>query len=203
MRRIFLGAPTANDLKYNSGASYSWTTLPETNHNDFLQADDSLAVDETAITWSPSQNRSGVITFLNTVADSQETDDSFTQSQTYSDSSSIAQFPHFHFNLNSLTTLESLHGRGSKQVSMLLAVLEIQGPDGITLKKGKDAGKEVYLLKLTLGDSDNQVCTLTAWRETAETWGGLNDSPGIQRGDIVHIQSALSCPSFLVEFNPH
>ncbi|KIY73186.1 hypothetical protein CYLTODRAFT_342688 [Cylindrobasidium torrendii FP15055 ss-10] len=189
MRRVFLGAPTANDLKYDSKTSFSWTTLPDTNYNDASHATDTLTVNGTAITWSPTQNRSGVLSFLNTTTDSQETEDSFTQSQAHSDSSSIAQFPQFHFSLNSLTTLESLHGHGSKQVSMLLAVLEIQGPDGITLRKGKDAGREVYLLKLTLGDSDNQVCTLTAWRETAENWGGLNDSPGIQRGDIVHIQN--------------
>ncbi|KAH6911075.1 hypothetical protein BKA70DRAFT_1370826 [Coprinopsis sp. MPI-PUGE-AT-0042] len=103
------------------------------------------------------------------------------QSFDYSNASSIAQFPTFHFSLQSLTLL----------VNLLLAVLEVEGPDFIRIKKGADAGKEVGILKLIMGDEGGNVCKLTAWRDTAEEWGGLKDEDGIKRGDIIHIENVL------------
>jgi hypothetical protein len=70
-----------------------------------------------------------------------------------------------------------------------LAVLEVEGPDTVRLKKGKDAGKEVAILKMILGDEGGTICKLTAWREVAERWGGQHDSVAVRRGDIVLIES--------------
>ncbi|KAF9008166.1 hypothetical protein BDZ89DRAFT_1095311 [Hymenopellis radicata] len=98
----------------------------------------------------------------------------------YSDSSSIAHFPTFHFNLHSLTALASLEGqKGTRKVGMLLAALEVDGPDAIRLKKGPNAGTEIYVLKMILGDEDGHICKLTAWREIAEphTSTALTASP--------------------------
>lgn len=75
---------------------------------------------------------------------------------------------------------------------MLLAVLEVQGPDTIRVKKGADAGQEVSILKLILGDDQGSVCKLTAWRDIADDWGGLGPSPGLKRGDVVYFESTLS-----------
>lgn len=115
-----------------------------------------------------------------------------TQSYNYSDASSIARFPSFHFDLHSLTSLENLSRssvKGSRKVSVLLAVLEVEGPDTIRIKKGADAGNEISLLKVILGDEDGNVCKLTAWRGIAELWGGSGDALGVKRGDIVLIES--------------
>ena len=126
----------------------------------------------------------------------QETQD--TGSYDYSDASSIARFPDFHFTLHGLTSISSLLGRGrsekhaGQKVNVLVTVLEVEGPDVIRLKKGIDAGKEVGILKLILGEDNGSVCKLTAWREVAEAWGGADpdpSAPGIKRGDVVLLES--------------
>lgn len=85
----------------------------------------------------------------------------------------------------------------TRKVDLLLAVLEVDGPDKIKMKKGAQAGTEVSILKLILGDEDGSICRLTAWRETAEEWGGeqsfvrsgkLGEGEMVKRGDVVHIQ---------------
>lgn len=71
----------------------------------------------------------------------------------------------------------------------MVAALEVEGPDTITIKKGADAGKQVSLLKMILGDEEGAVCKLTAWRHIADVWGGNDDSPAVKRGDILFIES--------------
>ena len=110
----------------------------------------------------------------------------------YSDASSIARFPTFHFNLHTLTSLSRLSEnkfKGSIKVNVLLAVLEVEGPDTIRIKKGPEAGKEITILKMILGDEEGTACKLTAWREVAEEWGGSGKTEAAKRGDIVHIES--------------
>jgi hypothetical protein len=133
--------------------------------------------------------------------ETQQTQDS--QSIDYNDASSIARFPTFHFNLHSLISLAQLVKRkftGSMRISsMLLAVLEVEGPDSIRIKNGKDAGKEVGILKMILGDEGGTICKLTAWREVAERWGGgLPNTTSVKRGDIALIQST---PHHLLSFD--
>ncbi|TFK18162.1 hypothetical protein FA15DRAFT_675519 [Coprinopsis marcescibilis] len=120
------------------------------------------------------------------------------QSQSFedSDASSIARFPTFHFNIHALAPLSRVpYKTGVKppvKVNALLAVLEVEGPDMIRIKKGVDAGKEVGILKMILGDEEGNVCKLTAWREVAEDWGGLRDGPySAKRGDIIHMENIL------------
>lgn len=123
-----------------------------------------------------------------------------TQSYDYSDASSIARFPAFHFSLNSLTSLTSMaksRVKGTKKVTLLLAVLEVDGPDSFYFKKGKDAGKESFVLKMILGDEEGNVCKLTAWREVAQDWGGAGQEIGAKRGDIL-----LLTGTFLIFSSP-
>ncbi|KAJ3535488.1 hypothetical protein NMY22_g6467 [Coprinellus aureogranulatus] len=124
-----------------------------------------------------------------------------TQSFNYSDASSIARFPTFHFNIHALSSLsqltKTLNAQGrlvpatvkGRKVNLLLAILEVDGPETITIKNGKDAGKKVGLLKLILGDQEGSVCKLTAWREVAEEWGGVGRGLGCKRGDVVHLEN--------------
>jgi len=70
-------------------------------------------------------------------------------------------------------------------VNVLLAALEVEGPDPVRIKKGTDAGKEVSVLKMILGDEEGSVCKLTAWRDVADAWSAL----GVKRGDIIHVES--------------
>ncbi|KIK91245.1 hypothetical protein PAXRUDRAFT_831004 [Paxillus rubicundulus Ve08.2h10] len=115
----------------------------------------------------------------------------------YSDASSIARFPNFQFSLHKVTPLSSLYvasrsGKGSRKVNVLLAVLEVEGPDSIRIKKGVDAGKEVAILKMILGEEEGLICKLTAWREIAEAWGGFGPSPGLKRGDILYLENIMA-----------
>jgi hypothetical protein len=74
-------------------------------------------------------------------------------------------------------------------VTILVAALEVEGPDTITIKKGADAGKQISLLKMILGDEDGNVCKLAAWRDIADHWGGSTIYPAVKRGDICFIES--------------
>ena len=112
----------------------------------------------------------------------------FDESIGYSEASSIARFPTFHFNLHDVTPLGHLMGAKSRKVLLVVvAILEVEGPDSIRIKKGPDAGKEISILKVILGDEAGTVCKLTAWRKVAETWGG-----DMKRGDVVFIESAYT-----------
>ncbi|TBU24669.1 hypothetical protein BD311DRAFT_780864 [Dichomitus squalens] len=128
-----------------------------------------------------------------------------TCSYDYSDASSVANFPAFHFNLHSLSTIGSLirHATGNKPedtakisrtVNLLAAVLEIQGPETIIVKRGPEAGKDVTLLKMIIGDDSGAICKLTAWRDVAEEWSDLSSQPptsSAKKGDIVYLENIL------------
>ncbi|KAG8218042.1 hypothetical protein J3R82DRAFT_6255 [Butyriboletus roseoflavus] len=115
-----------------------------------------------------------------------------------------ARFPNFQFSLHKVTPLSSLciaakSGSGSRKVNMLLAALEVQGPDTVRVKKGPDAGREISILKLVLGDEQGSVCKLTAWRDTADAWGGVGPSPGLKRGDILYFESTFLFHAFSLQ----
>ncbi|KAI8992944.1 hypothetical protein BD414DRAFT_482823 [Trametes punicea] len=132
----------------------------------------------------------------------QETDSYLNESN----ASSVAQFPTFHFSLHAITSLDTLikqaqaarvtrMRRASHKVCLLAAVLEVEGPDTIRVKRGPDAGLEVSLLKLILGDESGGVCKLAVWRQTAEDWGGLDPevtAPSVKKGDIVLLENVLA-----------
>ncbi|KZP29127.1 hypothetical protein FIBSPDRAFT_728098 [Athelia psychrophila] len=135
----------------------------------------------------PSVSASRLQTSLLETQETQET-----ASYNCSDASSIGRFPAFSFSLHSISSLSSLRTKGKgtgQKVAVLLATLEVEGPDTIRIKQGKDAGKEVSLLKMILGDEEGNVCKLTAWREIADTWGGNDVAPSVKRGDIVYIEN--------------
>ena len=129
------------------------------------------------------------VSHFQSLQQTQDTQD--TTSYNYSDASSIARFPGFQFSLHSITPLSALSSaQGCRKISVLLAALEVEGPDTITIKKGANAGTQVSILKMILGDEDGLVCKLTAWREIAETWGRERSSLAVKRGDVVLIESA-------------
>ncbi|KAI6115411.1 hypothetical protein EV401DRAFT_1865173 [Pisolithus croceorrhizus] len=131
-----------------------------------------------------------------------------TQETAYSDenTSSVARFPNFQFSLHTVTSLSSLcsilcgqnqvRQKNSHKVNVLVAVLEVEGTDTVKVKTGPRAGQEVSILKLILGDEEGCVCRLTAWRDTAEVWGGYgmdpNSPPALTRGDIVYFEIATT-----------
>lgn len=171
--------------------------------SNILDAEHSSRAVETFITWSPTQNRtrdapgSQVSSGLqeSTMEETQET-----ASHEYSDTSSIGRFPHFSFSLHTLRLVKALvemakssRTKGSLKVNVLMAVLEVEGPDAVTIRKGQHAGNQVSILKMILGDGDGNVLKLTAWRDVAEMWGIETDTqPPIRRGDIVLFQSVSS-----------
>ncbi|KAF8146472.1 hypothetical protein K438DRAFT_503882 [Mycena galopus ATCC 62051] len=147
-----------------------------------------------------SQDENFIPSFLNvskSMAQTGPAAETFEESQSYnySDESSIARFPAFHFSLNALTSLTTLaksRVKGTQKVTLLLAVLEVDGPDSFHFKKGKDAGMESFILKMILGDDDGNVCKLTAWREVAQDWGGCGEQVGVKRGDIVLLTDVMA-----------
>ena len=109
-----------------------------------------------------------------------------TTSYVYSDTSSIGRFPNFQFSLGTLSELASAQGK----TCLLLAVLEVEGPDEVTVRRGPDVGRVVSVLRLIVGDEASTIRKLTAWREVAEAWGGATqDAVGIRCGDVVYFES--------------
>jgi hypothetical protein len=88
---------------------------------------------------------------------------------------------------------KSSRTKGALQVNVLMAVLEVEGPDAVTIRKGQHAGNQASILKMILGDGDENILKLTVWRDVAEMWGiGTDAQPPIRRGDIVLFQSPSS-----------
>ncbi|KIP04141.1 hypothetical protein PHLGIDRAFT_76458 [Phlebiopsis gigantea 11061_1 CR5-6] len=169
------------------------------------------------ITWMPTTagdrtrlSQSGFVgkrdgTFLrgfdSRIAETQETQEtaSYSEAGVGASDTSIARFPENHFSLHSLSSLTVLE-RGmpaaarANKVNLLVAIMEVEGPDTIHIKKGPDSGKEVSILKIIVGDEHGGVCRLTAWREVAEQWGGSyanTPAPSLKRGDVVYLQSVF------------
>lgn len=153
----------------------------------------------------PSQSRVLDLTSISISRNISKFETQQTQSFDHTSTSSIAAFPTFTINLNtisSISSLAALRPTDSKKVNLLVAVMEVDGPDTVRIKKGKDAGKEIGILKLIVGDGDDEssFCKITAWRETADVWGGVendgtslrrtsSDNEAVSRGDIVYLQS--------------
>ncbi|KAG9226781.1 hypothetical protein CCMSSC00406_0009699 [Pleurotus cornucopiae] len=236
MFRVFLGAPTKNDISKDP-ASFRWQTVSSTSPSastrpagtqpfppatlqaasvrisqfykhiifDDEEGDEGapdgtfLGGQTTAISWDESledgepgaetidKSKSAVLSRDDTYATQEEETQEI--SAYSSDASSIIRFPSFTFDLHTLLKLAKVSKKPAySKASVLAAVLEIEGPDVIHIKKGLDAGKEVSLLKMILGDDEGSVCKLTAWREIAECWGA-EDASGIKRGDVVFLEN--------------
>ena len=189
---------------------YENIIFAEDDREDTVDADDSNLdahsgrAAATFITWSPTQNctkdvsrsqRPSGLLQESTIEETQET-----ASYEYSDTSSVGRFPHFSFNLHTLRLVKALvdlakssRSKGTLKVNVLMAVLEVEGPDMVTIRKGQYAGDQVSILKMILGDDDGNVLKLTAWRDVAEMCGiGTDTQPPIRRGDIVLFQGLSS-----------
>lgn len=129
----------------------------------------------------------------NPIGETQGTSSSQNNSYNVSDTSSVARFPSFSFSLNCLTSLSSVSipSEGIK-VNVLLVVIELDGPDTITIKTGRDQGKQVSVLKILASDDRDNICTVTAWREVAEAWSGAeSDVIATKRGDVVFLENVM------------
>ena len=179
--------------------------IGDASDSNLLDAEHSTRAAETFITWSPTPNRTKGASGSQVSSGLQESTMEETQetaSHEYSDTSSIGRFPHFSFNLHTLRLVKALvemakssRTKGTLKVSVLMAVLEVEGPDAVTIRKGQHAGNQASILKMILGDGDGNVLKLTAWRDVAELWGiGTDTQPPIRRGDVVLFQSlSLVC----------
>ena len=192
--RLYRGTDKALCFSFTEGSTViTWPpTENQDKSNEFTDPSFFNKSNEESMSKSTSQdlpNANSTTAFL----DSTRYETQGTQSDEYSDASSIARFPTFHFNIHALAPLSRVpYKTGVKppvKVNVLLAVLEVEGPDMIRIKKGVDAGKEVGILKMILGDEEGNVCKLTAWREVAEDWGGLCEGFAAKRGDVVHLES--------------
>jgi hypothetical protein len=152
---------------------------------------------ETFLTgWEPTRHEV-TTTFLRSLVDDNTyaSADSY-EASAYSDQSSLGRLPLFAFSLNNLTTIATIRsfartrpGRaGSGRATLLLAVLEADGPDTVTLRQGPERGKEVSVMRCLCGDDDGELAKITAWREPAEEMGAA----GVRRGDVIHFDGILA-----------
>ncbi|KAK2462868.1 hypothetical protein APHAL10511_005066 [Amanita phalloides] len=192
---VFLGAPSPDCLQ---NSSFSWRTV--TNIPDHTYEAASVRIsnfyqntifhdDEDPVTDVPSFLLHDTSSSSTLPDSTQLSSASISRTQSFCYTRSIAHFPSFHFNPNCLSSL-SLLTRIPAKVTLLLAVMEVDGPDMVKIKKGRDAGKEVGVLRLIVGDEEGRVGKLTAWREVAVAWGGhVEGSTAVKRGDVVLIES--------------
>ena len=101
---------------------------------------------------------------------------------------SITRLPSFHIPVNRLSSIESVmrienSTHPTRKVCLLVAVLEMEGPNVVRVKKGPDAGKEIAVLTLMVGDEDGKIAKITVWRERAEEW-----SETVRKGDVVYMR---------------
>lgn len=162
--------------------------------------------DDTHISWPPAhsamEDASGSLLSHAPTSSSIRRTQSYTTSTSfdetrsmYSDTSSIARFPTFHFDIRALTPLMAFT-RLSRKTNVLVAILEIEPARAVKLKNKKpkapkkglerfqDEGEEVSVLNMIVGDADGSIARVTAWRAVAEEW-----STTVRRGDVVHIHS--------------
>lgn len=107
---------------------------------------------------------------------------------TQRDDVSITRLPSFHIPVNRLSSIESVmrienSAHLTRKVCLLVAVLEMEGPNVVRVKKGPDAGKEIAVLTLMVGDEDGKIAKITVWRERAEEW-----SETVRKGDVVYMR---------------
>ena len=108
---------------------------------------------------------------------------------TQHDNISIARLPSFYIPVNQLSSIEAVlrienSGSPTRKVCLLVAILDMEGPNVVRIKKGKEAGKETAVLGLVVGDEEGKIANITVWRERAEEWGGM-----MRKGDIVYMRS--------------
>jgi hypothetical protein len=79
------------------------------------------------------------------------------------------------------------------KVSTLVAILDLNGPSSVVIRKGRSIGTTITLFELIVGDESDTTATVTVWSELAERWGNLTEDAGVKKGDIVVLES-MSCP---------
>ena len=107
---------------------------------------------------------------------------------TQRDDISIARLPSFHIPVNRLSTIGSAFriensACVTRKVCLLVAVLDMEGPNVVTIRKGPEAGTQTAVLKLVVGDEEGKIAKITAWRERAEEWGEM-----VRKGDVVYMR---------------
>jgi len=104
------------------------------------------------------------------------------------DSTSIARLPSYHIPVNQLSSIASVlrmenSAYPARKVCMLVAILDMEGPNVVRIKKGQYAGQDTVVLGLVVGDEKAKIAKVTVWRERAEEWGGM-----LRKGDVVHMR---------------
>jgi len=107
---------------------------------------------------------------------------------TQNDNISIARLPSFHIPVNRISSIDSVSqiensAYPARKVCLLVAVLDMEGPNVVRIKKGQDAGKEAAVLGLVVGDEEGKIAKITVWRERAEDWSGM-----MRKGDVVYLR---------------
>lgn len=122
------------------------------------------------------------------ILDESDSKDVTSTFDTQHDNISIARLPSFHIPVNRLSNIESVlrienSAYPVRKVCLLVAILDMEGPNVVRVKKGQYAGKETTVLGLVVGDEEGKIAKITVWRECAEEWSGM-----VQKGDVVYLR---------------
>ena len=136
-----------------------------------------------------SQIAHGISFATTSISDETYSKDMTSTFDTQHDNISIARLPSFYIPVNRLSSIEAVlrienSGSPTRKVCLLVAILDIEGPNIVRIKKGKEAGKEAAVLGLVVGDEEGKIAKVTVWRECAEEWGGV-----VRKGDVVYMKS--------------
>ena len=147
-----------------------------------------------------SQTGNGTSLDMTPMSDESYSKDVTPTFDTQHDSISIARLPSFHLPINRLSRIESVlrienSAYSTRKVCLLVAILEMEGPNIVRIKKGQEAGKEVPVLKLVVGDEEGKIVKITVWRERAEEWGEM-----VRKGDVVYMRGTSIRFSLLCRF---
>ncbi|KAG8895941.1 hypothetical protein FRB99_000254 [Tulasnella sp. 403] len=121
-----------------------------------------------------------------------ETQDDSGLDTTGREDESIGRFPAYHFSLHRLSSLSLLLAADMRRkhrrvVCLLLAILEVDGPNVIKTKTGIQMG----MLKLIVADESGAVAKLVVWRDLAFTWAGGGALGTFRKGDVVLFENIV------------
>ena len=169
--------------------STSWeSTTQDSNMISFLQISEGDTTKGHTSKRDESQIGNKASFDTTSMSDESDSKDITPTFDTQDDNISIARLPSFHIPVNRLSSIESALRRESsayatRKVCLLVAILDVDGPNVVRIKKGQDAGKEAAVLMLVVGDGEGQATKITVWRERAEEWGEM-----VRKGDVVYMK---------------
>jgi hypothetical protein len=172
-----------------TGESTSWVSHTQDSEMiSFLRTSQLSTTKANTSKREESQAGNGTSLDLTSMFDESYSNDMTPTFDTQHGNISIARLPSFHIPVNRISSIESVlqienSAYPTRKVCLLVAILDMEGPNVVRVKKGKDAGTEAAVLGLVVGDEEGKIAKITVWKERAEEWSEM-----VRKGDIVYLR---------------